>query len=321
MTDRYTQTYEAARRHYLGGETMEAIAHSMGISRSTVSRMLAAARELGIVRISLVEPEASASHDATEIAEEFGLRVHLVPVPPDASAAVRFAEVSRRAALLLSTVMTDGARLGIAWGVTVGIVARHLVPRPLSGVTVVQLNGSVNAQDTAMPFVGGIMQAFADAYDGKALHFPVPAFFDFADTRQALWRERSVRAVLDEISHLDVALFGVGSFHGRVPSHVYSAGYLEPVDRLRLEEAGVVGDICTVMLREDGSWADIELNQRASGPNPAQLAKVPRRLCVVADPQRVRAVLGALRAGVATDLICDDATLRVVRRRLDSPAR
>ena len=48
---------------------------------------------------------------------------------------------------------------------------------------------------------------------------------------------------------------------------------------------------------------------------PAELQNVPRRICVVADPARSRAVLGALRAGVATDLVLDDHTAKAILRR------
>lgn len=74
--------------------------------------------------------------------------------------------------------------------------------------------------------------------------------------------------------------------------HVYSAGYLDDDDKRALSADGVVGDVATVLLREDGSWKDIGFNERASGLTPAELARVPRRFCVVADPSRAAAVVG-----------------------------
>ena len=79
---------------------------------------------------------------------------------------------------------------------------------------------------------------------------------------------------------------------------------------------GVVGDVCTVLLREDGTYADIAYNERATGLTPAELKRIPRRLCVVADPSRAAAVVGALRAGTATDLVLDEGTARAVLDRI-----
>jgi DNA-binding transcriptional regulator LsrR (DeoR family) len=136
----------------------------------------------------------------------------------------------------------------------------------------------------------------------------VPAFFDYPETKQAMWRERSVRRVLDEQSRADIALFSVGSVTGSVPSHVYAAGYLDDDDVVLLHDQQVVGDVCTVFLRADGSWQDVPLNARATGPSPEQLRRIPRRLCAVAGDNKAVPLLAALRAGTMTDLVVDERT-------------
>jgi DNA-binding transcriptional regulator LsrR (DeoR family) len=130
-----------------------------------------------------------------------------------------------------------------------------------------------------------------------------------------MWRERSVQNVLRLHAELDLAVFGVGSLQGIVPSHVYSTGYMDAEDIQRLAADGVVGDVCTVLLREDGSYEDIDYNSRATGLTPAELRRIPRRICVVADPSRAPAAVGALRAGTATDLVIDEGTARAIELR------
>ena len=110
----------------------------------------------------------------------------------------------------------------------------------------------------------------------------------------------------------DLAVFGVGSLRGSLRSHVYTAGYLDEADIAALARQGVVGDVCTVLLREDGSWRDIDLNARATGPTPEELRRIVRRVCVVAGDAKVAPTLGALRAGVVTDLVIDEATARAL---------
>ena len=112
--------------------------------------------------------------------------------------------------------------------------------------------------------------------------------------------------MLDLQKETDLAVFGVGTVEGEHLSQVYSAGYLDPTEMVQIHQDGVVGDVCTVLLREDGSWEDLLINERASGPNPADLAAIPRRVCVVAGIDKARPLLAALRAGVATDLVVDE---------------
>ena len=315
MNERYEDMYQAASRYYIQGETMESIARQLRLSRSSVSRLLKDARESGLVRISLADHSGSQSPLATALADAFGVRVHMVSVRDSANENLRFDQVARLAGRLFTEAVDDHQLIGVAWGVTLSHVVRHLGRRPLVGSTVVQINGGANQRSSGIPYIGEILQSIGDAFDAKVVLFPVPAFFDFAETKQAMWRERSVQNVLRLHEHLDLAVFGVGCLEGKVPSHVYTAGYMDGTDMEQLAADGVVGDVCTVLLREDGSYADIAYNERATGLTPPELRQIPRRICVVADPSRASAIIGALRAGVATDLVLDEGTARAVADR------
>ena len=68
--------YEAASMYYAQGETMEVIARHLGVSRSTVSRLLARARAEGVVRIELVRPGGAGGLEA-RFESELGVRAHI----------------------------------------------------------------------------------------------------------------------------------------------------------------------------------------------------------------------------------------------------
>jgi DNA-binding transcriptional regulator LsrR (DeoR family) len=300
----------AATMYYLQDEPMDAIARRLGTSRSTVSRLLKAARDGGMVQIAVRPEPDAATGVAASLLSSFGVRAHVVPVRARANEVERLDQVANVAARLLMDLFDDEMVLGVAWGTTVSAVARALGRKPTRGGTVVQLNGAANTVTSGVDYASTIVTAYGAAFDAEVRHFPVPAFFDFADTREAMWRERSVKRVLAVQRRADIALFGVGALGGQVPSHVYSAGYLDESDLAALYAAGVVGDVCTVFLRQDGSYQDIAINRRATGPTPAELARIPRRLCVVAGEAKLRPLVAAMRAGAVTDLIIDEPTAR-----------
>ena len=64
------------------------------------------------------------------------------------------------------------------------------------------------------------MRRFGSAYGARVEQFPVPAFFDHAATKTAMWNERSVQRILDLQSRMSIAIFGVGSVDADYPSHV-----------------------------------------------------------------------------------------------------
>lgn len=306
--DREQDVLRAASMYYLQDLKMEVIARHLGTSRSTVSRLLKRARATGLVEITLRPASTRAPGLGRSIAATFGVEAYVVPVPDQASHVERLDQVALTTARLLGSWFDSDMVLGVAWGTTLAAVSRRLVPKPTRGSAVVQLNGAANTRTSGVEYASDLISSFGSAFGATVHHFSVPAFFDYPDTKQAMWRERSVRRVLDVQARADVAVFSVGAVAGAVPSHVYSAGYLEDGDIEVLHREGVVGDVCTVFLRADGTWEDVPLNARATGPTPAELQRVPRRVCVAAGDNKVVPLLAAIRAGAVTDLVVDELT-------------
>ena len=291
---------------------MDAIAHELHTSRSSVSRLLAFARETGLVDIQIRSPLDRNSHLQNELRERFNIATHIVPVPDHTSDIERLERVALSAARILDQYFDSNMTLGIAWGSTVSAISRYLVPKATHNSQVVQLNGAGNNRTSGILYASEILRRFGEAYGAHVEQFPVPTFFDDPATKLALWRERSTRRVLDIQRSMDVALFGVGSPLAQVPSHVYLGGYLEQDDYDSLTADNVVGDVATVFYREDGSSDGVALNARASGPDLASFRRVARRVCVVSGVSKVTSLRGALAAGVVTDLILDESTARTL---------
>jgi deoxyribonucleoside regulator len=296
----------AAHLYYVQHLTMETIARELATSRSSVSRLLSFAREAGLVEIQIRSPLDSSTELQQHLRSRFGVTVHTVPMPQYASDVERLERVAVTAAKLVEQFFGSDMSLGIAWGSTMSAVSRHLTTVSTRRSHVVQLNGAGNTQTTGIMYASEILRQFGDAFGARVQEFPVPAIFDDPATKEAMWRERSIRRVLDMQQRLDVALFGIGSPFSDVPSHVHKGGYLDPVDYETLESQGVVGDIATVFYRADGSWDDIEINRRSSGPRLDDLRSIPRRICVVAGRSKLESLVGALSAGMITDLVIDE---------------
>jgi deoxyribonucleoside regulator len=306
------EALRAAQLYYLQDLTMEAIARELRTSRSSVSRMLAYAREHGLVEIRVVSPLDRVSALEHDVNKRFGVAVHVVPVPDATSDIDRLERVALSAARILTPYVDSNMTLGVAWGATINAVSRHLPKKETHNSRVVQLNGAGNTSTTGIDYASEILRRFGNAFNAPVQQFPVPAFFDDPRTRDAMWRERTIRRVLEIQYRMDVALFGIGSTFSEVPSHVYAGGYLDAEDYAQLDENEVVGDIATVFFRLDGSFDGIPLNARSTGPDPAVLHAVARRICVVSGASKITALRGALAAGMITDLVIDELAARTL---------
>jgi deoxyribonucleoside regulator len=303
----------AASMYYHQDMTMDSIGRQLHVSRSTVSRMLKRAREQGLVEIALRPSPSRSSGLSQEIADVYGVETYVVPVSGLATEPERLTQVAVFTARLVMQWMDSDMIMGVAWGTTAAAVAGQLDRKATIGSTIVQLNGAANTRTSGALYAESLLSQFGISFDAEIQLFPVPAFFDYAETRQAMWRERSIRRVLDLQRRADIALFSVGALSGEVPSHVYTAGYLEQGDFDLLGREGVVGDVCTVFLRGDGTYSDLVLNERATGPTPAELQAIPRRLCAAAGDNKVLPIRAGLRAGVATHLVVDERTAKKLR--------
>ena len=301
---------KVARMYYYQNMTSEAIAHELNVSRSTVSRLLTYAREQGLVNIQIVDPNEHPQQLEKKIVEQFKIkRAHVVPVPGIAGESEWLVRVVQYTANYLNSLFDSNMVMGIAWGTTISAVASHLQPKATHDSQIIQLNGAGNTQSMGIEYASEIMVRFAQNYQATANLFPVPTFFDYAATKAALWKERSIRRLLDLQKQADMLLYSIGAINAGVPSHVYSAGYLEHSDFQELKRLRLAGDIATVFFREDGSFDNIPINERTSGP-ALELFQRKHGLCVVSGFGKVKGLSAALKGGLISELIIDEPTAR-----------
>jgi len=309
-SEKSAEAIRVAKMYYFTGMTTEAIARELHVSRSTVSRLLSYAKREGFVQILIHDPQAHPQQLEQKIVREFKiLRAHIVPVPERLGEAEWLERVAQYAANYLNSLLASNMILGIAWGTTTSAISKHLLPKRTFQMQVVQLNGAGNTQTMGIEYASEIILRFAQNYQASPHLFPVPAFFDRAETKRALWEESSIRRILDLQNQADYLLYSIGAVNAGIPSHVYSGIYLTAKDQDELAAAGVVGDIATVFFREDGSFDGIAINQRASGPDLSFFQR-KHGLCVVSGLAKVRGLVAALRGHFITELILDEPSAR-----------
>jgi len=311
----------AARMYYGAGQSAQEIATYLKVSRSTVSRLLAYAREAGVVEVRVHETADHISGISADLAARYPrVRFQVIGVPPGATAGRVNTTVAQYAAHAVAGMVEAGMTIGVAWGNTVSSLIDHLHPRPVNDLRVVQLDGAGNSVSLGLAYASDIIVRFAENFAGSHYLFPVPAFFDHAETKEALWKERSIRQILALQESADLLLFSTGALVGDPSSHIYTAGYLSEREAAELRAAGVVGDIATVFFDVTGS-GDLPINRRSSGPPLSLYARSRRSVCVASGAGKVPGLVAALAAGYISDLIVDNRTaLELIRRASPRPA-
>src|SRR3954451_279646 len=142
------QVVKAARMHFLDGRTQDDIARVLETSRSNVSRMLTAARSLGIVEIRIQDGLGRDVDLEQALCERFGLahvRVAAFRAHGDVVTAV-----ASLAAEWLDGALRDGQTLGVSWGAALRAVVAAVSVDARRHVKVVPLMGGFPAATSAV---------------------------------------------------------------------------------------------------------------------------------------------------------------------------
>ena len=301
MTD-FNQLVRASRLYYELGETQNAIAEQLGVTRPQVSRLLKRARSEGVVEIRVVDRTSVDSPAADALRERFGLgAVHLAPTIAGPEELTR-RMVGRLAAEVLRRALRPGEIVGIGEGLSIAATAAALEETSSEvDLTVVPLCGGHWTTGTERePY-----RRVADAIDAPARGLMAPGLVDDAATQRSLLAHAGVRAIVELWDRLDVALYGIGA-----PS--WSAAAVgERVDR-ELAAAGAIGEVLVAPFDIDGRFVCPTLRERVIAFDARSLGRVPVSIAVASGPGKVRPILGALRSGVVRTLVTDVASAEAV---------
>lgn len=293
------------------------VAAVTGFSVSKVSRLLSAAREQGIVHISVEPANDERPAIAGELAERFGVEVEITPGRErDDAAAARLAGVA--AADRLVPRLPESGAIGVAAGYTISALASALPRLERPGLRIVPL---VGGWDTQNPFLDGnqVARRIADRLGGEARTLHAPAVVDTPAMRAALLRDATVSATTSQWTKLALAVVGIG---GTPEGH---PGYRTVVDRLGedsredLRRLGAVGDLSGHFYRADGTFIE-DWSERVLAVPVDALRRLDGVFAIAAGRGKAQPILGALRTGIIDVLVTDRPTAEAVMKLAGQPA-
>jgi DNA-binding transcriptional regulator LsrR (DeoR family) len=297
---RAAAAYAAARLYFEDELSQAEIAKRLSVSRSTVSRLIAQARESGIVRIE-IRPPIAASDVADALASVLGLR--RVAVTPDGDGDRPPVALAGSALKELADLdLQAGQVLLLSWGRALWEIASGRLPL-LRGVHMVPAVGGMT--ESERPFhTNEIVRRAAERSGAIAhpLHAPaVPS----AALRRALLADDAIGAVIALWERIDVAIVGIGVPPGQpgsyTPLHVST-------DEARPLLSRAAGDIATRYFDLNGRPIHYPAEKRLLAVSREQLQRAGTVIGVAAGENKHRAIVGAARAQLVDVLVTDAAT-------------
>ena len=290
--------------YYLHDQSQAAIAAILGVSVSKVSRLLAEARQQGIVSIHVSASLAGESDLERTLAARFGLQAVYVAPARVAGSAVASRVAALAGARLFSRLAPSEGVVGFSGGYTLAQLVDALQPTDAQPLTVVPLQGTWADGEVEVQS-DQVGRDAAARLGGHALSLPAPIVVERASTRDALLDDRAIRAVTEWWSAVSVAVVGIGGSPSDDPGYQSVMSALLATVRDDLLRQGVVGDLCAHLFDAHGRFVEHEVIRRTLAIPIEQLRQVPCVVAVAGGVKKSPSLLGALRTGTIHVLVTD----------------
>lgn len=288
---------QVSRDYYLENRPKVEIAASHGISRFQVARLLAEAREKGIVEIKVHFPSPFSGADVLRLQSWLGIRQVVVADSTGDENQAR-GILAKAAAAEITRQAPAGGTLGISWSRTLD-VASQLV-RDLPRCDIVQLAGALPAAAESNPLE--LIQRLGHLSDGMTWPLWAPLVVEDPATASGLRRQQEIAGALAKADSLDLAVVAIGAWKAG-SSTVWDRA--DEAIRQQAVKAGAVAECSGRLLDAAGNAVESGLDERIIAVTIKQLQRTPKVIAVAQGGIRADAVRAVAKAGFVTTLIMD----------------
>lgn len=293
----------AAHLYYVLGLTQKQVADRLGTTRIKAHRLLALARERGVVRIHIDAPSSSRLKLESALAEKYDLALISV-APSDTSDDVSLSQVlGQYAAPVVSPLIHSDMTLAVSWGITLKAMANVIEPASHNRLNVVPLIGSLSRRSSIDLYEAATM--LAQRLGGECYYLPSPIFCDSPEACRTIRSQPMIRDILNMGRTAALSLLSVG---GHSFSTLSEVGNLREEDFRSVHEAGAIGNFMGHFVDKNGELVDHEVNQRVVGLAPADSLDIPSRIMIAGGPRKVDILRVILEKRWITGFVTDETT-------------
>lgn len=301
---------DVAKLYYEQELTQDEIGRRLKTSRSTVSRLLKEAREMGVVQISINYLwERDLALEAA-LVSRFGLREAKVLKSYDRPLDDIHRGMGYLAAHLLNQMVSDHDTIGISYGRSIAHTIQQVAATVRSDVTVVQIIGALGSSN---PLIEGIdlTRELARRYDARYRYLHSPLIVENAHTRDLLVNEPSVRETLTLGRQANIVLMGIGTLASDHFGLIWR-GYLDQDELIELRRRGAVGHMCAQFFDRNGQLLGDDLSHRSVSIGIEALRDVETVVAIAGGEDKAEAIRGAMMGHFLNILVTEDTTARQI---------
>lgn len=313
MDDQF-RLYHVAKLYYIDRLKQVEIAEMMHLSVMTISRLLKAAEEFGLVSVEVRAPE-SMDHDLSRaLKEKYPMLRESLVLAPRPGDHIR-TQLAAIAANYIQDLLTDQSVLGISWGKTISAFASRLHPTRARNVQVIQLSGGFLYENDYLMMPSNIVQMASDKLQCQALYLNMPMFISNRETKHQLMQDPLNRYALDKARQCQINVVGLSSLSDE-PT-MKKVGVLSDEDMAELKSAGAIGDIVGYFINARGEPIQWSKSGLYGGADLETIASARHVICLALEAAKAQVTHLALKKRYVNTLIITRDLAQALLRQED----
>jgi DNA-binding transcriptional regulator LsrR (DeoR family) len=287
--------------YYVEGMTQDEVASHVGLNRSRVLRILAAARQDGSVQIRVTTRMSRCVELERALESRWRLsRAIVTPEPKDQNGLRQI--IGAEVGAYITQAVTANMSVGLGWGNTLSHAVPAIEPRPAEGIKVLSMLGGLTEGSAINP--AALAWRVADRLSADCSMLAAPVYAPDPRTREALLDQPGLAEVLARARSLDMAVLSVGDLTAQSTLSEY--GVLTRDEIASLGAAGAVGDLLCHFIDAEGSVIDHPVNRRVLAVHPRALLGTRQIVLASGGLHKLPVIRAALKLVRPTVLIVDE---------------
>lgn len=316
MIDKKTALLTRIAELYFERElSQKEIADMLELSRPMVSRLIAEARENGIVSIKINRPIEKREDLAKGLLDAFDLKEAIVVSGSEVDTASKNLGVAT--AELLATILRDDSIVGVSWGRDLYQAVNSLQALSLKGCQVTQLAGGLGEGDA---FSDGpeIARVFGQKLNAPVRYLYAPTVVQSRETKTELLSQTQLAQTITLASQVDVALTGIGSLEDK-GSSLSKAGYISEKSRKAFIKQGGQAHLLGYVLDSEGVLLEDPHNEQVVAIPIQYLQRAKWAIGIASSSEKAKAIKAALQAGHFNTVVLSEDVAENVLKLINKP--
>lgn len=291
-----------AYMYYIDNLPQAKIAATLGISRSTASRLLQTARDRGIVKVEINPANSRCFSLEKVLKEKYNIdEVIVVPLYSTKSCNI-LRTLGQAGANFLRQNIKDGMTISFSMGKTLSAVADCLEIEKKIQCSVIPITGG-QSQVNPEYHSNDICRRVADNFGGIAHALYAPSIVSSENLKEGIIADPMIQKVFEYAKKADFTVVSVGNVS---TSTFLDLGIIGRSESEEMKELGVIGDIGGWFLDKKGKILDLEIHKRVVGPDLMEISQDSKMVLMAGADSKKEAIKAALMGNWIDVLITDE---------------